>query len=339
MLRLSKPEEQATFNVKHRGKAEMLDLHPFKIGALYHRRDEIHAQFGGQRQGGISTPTYHPFVFIFTGEAGKAHGYGDDWEAEDLLHYYGEGQVGDMEFKGGNRAILRHQEDGKHLLLFQAMGKGKPYRFLGEMRFDSCYLKDGVPDTKGNLRKAIVFRLRPITTEAPVQLGIEDFASTLALGETVTSRAVEVRKGQALFRRRLISVEKECRLTGVRDLRFLRASHIKPWAACETGDERTDGYNGLLLTPTADHLFDRGWVSFSGDGKLLLASDLPTVVAEKIRLDLKPGRDCGPFGKKHQIYLEHHRDKIFQRSYLKTTTATDSLALATANGLRIKSQK
>ena len=296
----------------------MLDPHPFVVGALYHRRDEIHARFGGQMQGGISTPGYHPFVFIFTGEAGKAHGYSDFWESEDLFHYYGEGQAGDMEYKGGNRAILRHQEDGKQLLLFQAMGKGKPYRFLGEMRFDSAYEKSGVPDTKGNLRKAIVFRLRPVDVGAPVQLGVEDAAPALALGDTVTPRTVDVRKGQALFRRRLVTVEKECRITGVRDLRFLRASHIKPWAACETGDERTDGYNGLLLTPTADHLFDRGWMSFSNDGKLLLSPDLPAEVMDRIRLDLAPGRYCGTFSKQHQRYLDHHRQFRFQKAYAQS---------------------
>lgn len=306
----------------------MLDPHPFVVGALYHRRDDIHARFEGQRQGGISTPGYHPFVFIFTGEAGKAHGYSDFWESEDLFHYYGEGQVGDMEYKGGNRAILRHQENGKQLLLFQAMGHGKPYRFLGEMRFDSAYEKEGVPDTKGNLRKAIVFRLRPVDADAPVQLSVEDAAPALALGDTVTSRTVDVRKGQTLFRRRLVTVEKECRLTGVRDLRFLRASHIKPWAACETGDERTDGYNGLLLTPTADHLFDRGWMSFSGDGKLLLASDLPSEVAERVRLDLTPGRACGAFGAKHQPYLEHHRSITFQKAYLTRRGSSDDLLKA-----------
>lgn len=303
----------------------MLDPHPFVVGALYHRRDDIHARFGGQRQGGISTPSYHPFVIIFTGEAGKAHGYSDFWESEDLFHYYGEGQAGDMEYKGGNRAILRHYEDGKKLLLFQAMGKGKPYRFLGEMRFDSAYEKPGVPDTQGNPRKAIVFRLRPIDTEAPVPLGIQDSSPSLALGDTVTARTVDVRKGQALFRRRLVAIEKECRLTGVRDLRFLRASHIKPWAACMTGDERTDGYNGLLLTPTADHLFDRGWISFSGDGELLLASDLPSEVAEKIRLDLRPGRACGAFSDKHQPYLEHHRELTFQKAYLMRQSASNEL--------------
>jgi hypothetical protein len=311
----------------------MLDLHPFEIGALYNRRDEIHARFGGQRQGGISTPSYHPFIFIFTGEAGKSHGYSDFWESEEIFHYFGEGQIGAMEYKGGNRAIVRHQEDGKHLLLFQAMGKSRPYRFLGEMRFESSYEKNDVPDTKGTPRKAIVFRLRPVESDPPVQLGIEDVVKTIGLGETVAGRNVEVRKGQALFRRRLVSVEKECRITGVRDLRFLRASHIKPWAACNTGDERTDGCNGLLLTPTADHLFDRGWMSFSNEGKLMVASDLPPNVIEKISIDLSPGRSCGAFSSQQKSYLDYHREKVFCKAYLTRAKAKEELALATQSAV------
>src|SRR3546814_3413344 len=50
--------------------------------------------------------------------------------------------------------------------------------------------------------------------------------------------------------------------------RSLRASHIKPWSKCASGDERVDGNNGLLLSPTADHLFDRGWITFEDDGAL-----------------------------------------------------------------------
>ncbi|MBH1674515.1 HNH endonuclease [Stenotrophomonas maltophilia] len=64
----------------------------------------------------------------------------------------------------------------------------------------------------------------------------------------------EVRTKQCLFRERLIGIEKGCRLTGIEDLRILRASHIKPWAH-STHSERVDGENGLLLAPHADMLF------------------------------------------------------------------------------------
>ena len=143
----------------------MVDV-PFKVGALYHRRDEIHARFGGQRQGGISTPKDSPVVILFTGEAGATHGYHDFWDDDGLLHYFGEGQAGDMTYSGGNRAILNHDVDGKALLLFQMMGKGQPYRFLGEFQLAAApYEMHGVPDTRGNPRKALVFPLRPVLHE------------------------------------------------------------------------------------------------------------------------------------------------------------------------------
>lgn len=55
--------------------------------------------------------------------------------------------------------------------------------------------------------------------------------------------------------------------------------------------------NGLLLTPTADLLCDRGWISFRDNGQLLLAESLPKLVHERIGLDLTAGRDCGRFSR------------------------------------------
>lgn len=301
---------------------------PFVVGALYNRRTEIHGLFNGQRQGGISTPPASPFIFIFTGEAGKAHGYSDFWETEDIFHYYGEGQEGDMRYVAGNRAVLRHDVNGKRLLLFQAMGHGRPVRFLGEMKLLDTYEQEGVPATRGPERKAIVFRLTPVEQEAPVKLSVFDSGSATAMADTVAIQTVEVRKKQTLFRRRLVTIEKECRLTGVRDLRFVRASHIKPWAACDSGDERTDGHNGLLLTPTADHLFDRGWITFDPDGRLRASDNLPSEVTGQIGLNLRSGRLCGTFHSQQQAYLDYHRASIFQKRYAQEENARDDLLRA-----------
>ena len=43
----------------------------FEIGKIYSRRTDIHARFGGQQQGGISTPASSPIIFLFTGESGE----------------------------------------------------------------------------------------------------------------------------------------------------------------------------------------------------------------------------------------------------------------------------
>jgi 5-methylcytosine-specific restriction enzyme A len=296
----------------------MIDL-SYEVGALYNRRTQIHAVLGGQRQGGISTPRAQPFVIAFTGEAGQAHGYHDEWDNDGVFHYFGEGQSGDMQYTGGNRAIERHQADGKKLILFQSMGHGKPYRYLGEFVRLSSYIRPNTPATRGPLRNAIVFRLAPVD-ESAFFLGRtiqQPKAAELALGSTVTLQLVEVRNKQSLFRRRLLGVEKECRLTGIQDLRFLRASHIKPWAACESGDERTDGHNGVLLAPHADLLFDRGWITFENKGKLVVTDDLPSDVKKRIGLNLRSGRSCGSFSARQQAYLDFHRQMIFGQRYKK----------------------
>lgn len=295
---------------------------PFEVGALYRRREEIHGRLGGQMQGGISTPATSPFVILFTGEAGKQHGYSDYWDNEGIFHYYGEGQKGDMQDRGGNRAIREHLQNHKRLLLFQMMGHGKPYRFLGEFRFMSAYEKSGVPDTSGSLRRAIVFELLPVEQEfEPFQNQVAFTPSAevpIHLSATTSTQIVTVRSKQSLFRRRLLTVEKSCRLTGIEDLRFLRASHIKPWSKCTVGDERVDGNNGLLLSPHADFLFDRGWITFEDGGTLVRSQHLPRQVIDRIGLNLRPGRDCGTFAGSQQAYLEYHRNAIFDKAFTRS---------------------
>jgi 5-methylcytosine-specific restriction enzyme A len=79
---------------------------------VYRRRD-LHKQWGGQQRGGISTPSQHNLIFLFTGEAGQQHGYRDELSAEGIFFYSGEGQRGDMRFVSGNRAIRDHVREGK----------------------------------------------------------------------------------------------------------------------------------------------------------------------------------------------------------------------------------
>lgn len=300
---------------------------PFQVGALYNRQAQIHALLGGQQQGGISTPKDNPVIIAFTGEAGISHGYRDFWDDNEIFHYYGEGQTGDMRYTGGNRAIDQHVSDGKRLILFQMMGKGRPYRYLGEFVSLASYIQPNTPDTKGDLRDAIVFRLQSVETSAGFglfgeELVIAQAEVTAGIQKTAKKRLVEVRTKQRLFRERLIGVEKGCRLTGIEDLRFLRASHIKPWASSQD-DERVDGQNGLLLAPHADLLFDQGWISFENSGKLLVAINLPTSVEAALALGLKRGRRYGEFEQRQQNYLEFHRSEVFEQGVRKNILAED----------------
>lgn len=286
---------------------------PFEVGALYSRQQHIHAVYGGQERGGISTPANSPLVIAFTGEPGKKHLYPDFRDGEGILHYYGEGQLGDMELSGRNRSLLNHASLGKKLLLFQSLGKSRPYRYLGEFVALSVYDRDGIPDARGNLRRAIVFRLKDVSSESSAeQLDLQSILTSERIGETTKAVLVDARTKQKLFRDRLISVEKGCRLTGIEDLRFLRASHIKPWAEC-TDAERVDGHNGLLLAAHTDHLFDGGWITFDTAARLIVSASMPSPVEKQLRIEFKRGVPHGKFSPIQQQYMLFHREVVFEK--------------------------
>jgi len=141
-------------------------LPEFQKEQIYVRR-EIHERYGGQGQGGISTPKNTPAIFIFTGAAGKEHGYGyDGWVDTTTFHYTGEGQPdsGHQRFVRGNKAIRDHRENNKHVYLFETLPKrgetrGK-VRFKGELELIDYEIRE--QDSTGIPRKVIVFRFRRV---------------------------------------------------------------------------------------------------------------------------------------------------------------------------------
>jgi 5-methylcytosine-specific restriction enzyme A len=128
----------------------------FIVGKVYRRRD-LHQAYGGQWQGGISTPADHPLIFLFTGESGKQFGYEDDFQEDGTFWYTGEGQIGTMSFARGNGSIRLHQQNGKALHLFRALGTGR-VRYLGEASLLGHHFEIRA-DREGNHRQAIVFEL------------------------------------------------------------------------------------------------------------------------------------------------------------------------------------
>ena len=131
----------------------------FEIGTTY-RRKELHDKYGGQRQHGISTPKCHPMIFLFTSDAGRTHGYNDEFQPDGSFWYYGEGQHGDMELTRCNLKVTEHPANDKSLHLFKSIGVGK-VRYLGEFNYERHHEGES-RDSSGNMRKAIIFELRQI---------------------------------------------------------------------------------------------------------------------------------------------------------------------------------
>jgi hypothetical protein len=130
----------------------------------------------------------------------------------------------------------------------------------------------------------------------------------VAIPVTEREQLVKARVGQGLYRSRVELIEAGCRLTGVTDRRFLRASHIKPWSKSDSR-EKLDGNNGLLLAPHIDHLFDKGFISFEDDGRLLTSDALPRSVQDA--WSLSPLFTSKSFTASQAMYLAYHREYVF----------------------------
>lgn len=130
------------------------------------------------------------------------------------------------------------------------------------------------------------------------------------LMETEKQSIVLARRGQGLFRQRVSSVERACRVTKVSQPEYLRASHSKPWRDSDN-EERLNGENGLLLTPDVDLLFDRGFLSFKDNGDVLVSPVADRVSMEKMGLSADLLRNVGSFSEGQKRFLQFHREKIF----------------------------
>jgi putative restriction endonuclease len=150
--------------------------------------------------------------------------------------------------------------------------------------------------------------------ERRVEIGIREDGK---IPQTEREALILARRGQGRFRASVQEVEHACRVTKVQRPEHLVASHVKPWRD-SSNDERLDGENGLLLTPTIDHLFDKGFISFENNGDLILS---PVADRTSIqRMGIAPERlpNVGAFSEGQRRFLDYHRDNVLRMSRRRT---------------------
>ena len=130
---------------------------------------------------------------------------------------------------------------------------------------------------------------------------------------TEAERLVVQRVGQDIFRRGLLEYwDGRCAITGLDVPELLRASHIKPWADCDTDAERLDVFNGLLLAPHLDAAFDSGFITIAEDGTVVISDALQSGARSGLGLE-GPLKVLGLHGA-HERYLPWHRSRVFRNS-------------------------
>ena len=118
------------------------------------------------------------------------------------------------------------------------------------------------------------------------------------------------RIGQGKFRNQLIDYWAACSISNFGNTNLLVASHIKPWRE-SNNFERLDVFNGLLLLPNYDKLFDKGYISFDNKGKITISKYLNE--KELKILNVNPETKLINIENKHNEYLQYHNENCFIR--------------------------
>ena len=285
----------------------------FNVGNIY-RRSQIHDQYGGNRQSGISVSAENPYIFIFSGQSGHQHGYKDQWENESVFSYTGEGQAGDMQFVRGNLALKEHIEKGKRVFLF-IQGQKAFVTFETELELIDFDFFQGI-DREGKNRESIKFFFKRAGIELEYEeskiLHLEENEEKYKVrkipNETERKGLVTSRIGQGAYRKSvLFRWDFKCAVTKYNKPDILIASHIVPWKDA-SNEERLDVDNGILLSPNYDALFDQHLISFENNGKIILSESLLSSKFEELGVTGK--EVIRNFSSGNKNFLEKHREFI-----------------------------
>lgn len=159
--------------------------------------------------------------------------------------------------------------------------------------------------------KNIVINKEEICNNAIIEEAqkIEEEISSLNIDGASKKAVVNVRVNQGKFRDFLLKRYKKCCLCGVENYALLTASHIKPWAESES-KEQLDIDNGFLMCPNHDKLFDKGYITFDDDGKIIISDRLTE--NDRVFLNVNSTMHIDLIGN-NKKYLKFHRENVFDR--------------------------
>src|SRR5207302_9147185 len=67
-----------------------------------------------------------------------------------------------------------------------------------------------------------------------------------------------------------------------------------------------------LLTPTIDHLFDKGFISFENRGNLIISPVADPTSLERMGIPIQGALNVGAFSEGQRWFLEYHRDNVLR---------------------------
>ena len=275
----------------------MLNFSDIEIGKRYDR-PWLASQWGFRGYEAISRGVFCPrgggqiILFVTRIKQDSLEQYNDYISGEYL---FWEGEKG----HGNDQRIADSTKSGEEVHLFYREIHHSGFEYKGLITVARVAFVPGRP-TK------FVFRL---DHDQSAQDDIATHQKEInALSETERQSVIKARIGQGMFRQELLEMWEGCAVTNVVLPNVLRASHIKPWRF-STNAERLNPYNGLLLLPQYDQLFDKGLISFADRGELIRSPAIEAIEPAKLGIDLND--KLRSLSAKHQGFLEYHRSQIF----------------------------
>jgi putative restriction endonuclease len=216
-----------------------------------------------------------------------------------LLFWEGE------EKHGSDKRVIEASKNNDEIHLFYRNVHHTPFVYFGKILLAEYQLM-------GNAPSEFIFQINAlsISTEDDIFKEVREHAAEYrALDKTEQEQIVVSRLGQGDFRKNVIRLWGSCSVTGLQDISLLRASHIKPWKY-SNNQERLTPFNGLLLIPDYDFLFDKGYISFKDNGTVVVSQRL-NPFSRKV-FDVYEDMRLRKSFTENKEYLEFHRSEIFK---------------------------
>jgi hypothetical protein len=240
---------------------------------------------------GVVTPKgQNVIVFFITKENQESLTQYEDHIDNDVLFWEGEKEHGNDE-----RILSRRDE----IHVFYRARHHSPFVYKGRALLGNYRLYRDRPSRFSFNLVDIALLEKEMSAEA---------APSYMPGTTVRSSIVNSRVGQDLFRDESLKIWKSCCVSGFTKEDILIASHIKPWRVANNR-ERLDGFNSLLLVPTYDKLFDKGYIGFDIEGRITISDKIDMADIHKTGLDEHSRLISVP--EKSITYLDYHQRYIF----------------------------
>jgi len=283
---------------------------PLEIGKSYDR--PILARLWGLAgfeaiSRGVYTPAGQKLIILFvTREKQDCLTQYRDFLQDNVLFW--EGEKG----HGSDSRILQASQAGEEIHLFYRERHHSPFTYHGRTILLRC---NRYTDRPSAFEFDVVLLAAALAPAETMQVA-EDPADYAVISEAgmngIDRMAVAKHRGiaQRIFRGNLLRLwSGSCAVTGVQEERVLRSGHIKPWAKSSV-QEKVDHFNGLLLVPNLDALFNEGLISFRDDGRILISNHWRP--DDQQRMHITPELHLREIHLESRPYLAYHRDVLFE---------------------------